>query len=78
MSNDKISVKEKEIVLARLATVSPQLFFSIGGEDKTWSRDAMIEEIRKESDIGREFVAIEFNFMRALKTGQVMNALIRA
>jgi hypothetical protein len=78
MNEEKISIKEKELVLARLATTSPELHFSIGSDDKSWSRNEMIQEIENESSIGKEFVEIEMNFMRALKTGQVMNVLTAA
>ncbi len=67
--------KEKEIIIAQLETVSPELFFSIGSENKSFSKKELIEEINKNTEVGKKFVKSQFDFMRALKDGSLIKTL---
>jgi hypothetical protein len=73
-ADDKIFKKEKELVIARLESLAPDLHFS-SGDFVNLSRDGIIEEIKKDSEIGREFVEMEMQFLRALKNGNLMKEL---
>jgi hypothetical protein len=75
MEQKTITQKEKELVIARLETISPELFFSVGSENKSFSKADLIEEINKNTEIGKNFVKSQFEFLRALKDGSLMNAL---
>lgn len=76
MEEKTISQKEKEIVIARLEVISPEeLFFSVGSDNKSFSKDELIEEINKNTEIGKNFVKSQFEFLRALKDGSLMNVL---
>lgn len=75
MEPKTISQKEKEIIIARLEAVSPELFFSIGSDNKSFSNKELIEEINKNTEIGNNFVKSQFEFLRALKDGSLMNTL---
>ncbi len=76
MFDQNISKKEKELVIARLEVLSPELHFSVGSDSKNLSRDEMIQQIMEDSAIGKEFVKIDLNFLRALKDGSLMKELI--
>jgi len=75
MEEKTISQKEKEVIIARLEATSPELFFSVGSDDKSFSKDQLIEEINKNTEIGNNFVKSQFEFLRALKDGSLMKTL---
>lgn len=75
MKQKTISQREKEVIIARLETISPELFFSVGSGNKSFSKDDLIEEINKNTKIGKNFVKSQFEFLRALKDGSLMNTL---
>jgi hypothetical protein len=72
--NDQF-IKEKELIIARLEIVSPNLHFFEGSDDKSYSRDDMIRLIRNGDPIGLDFIKTEFEFLRALKTGEILRTL---
>lgn len=67
---------EKELILARLEVLSPELHFSDGENKYDLSRDEMIDEIKGNSKIGKEFVATELKFLRAIKEGTINKLLV--
>lgn len=71
-----VSQKEREIILARLEILSPELHFSSGEARRSFSRDEMIERVMAKDDVGDDFVATEFAFLRAQKDG-TLAALVR-
>ncbi len=68
--------KEKRIVIARLELISQDLHFSDGNEDKAYSRNEMIELIEKDDEVGVEFVKTELEFLRAFKSGELIQQLV--
>jgi len=64
-----VSQKEREVVLARLEVLPPELHFSSGEARGSFSRDEMIERVTAKDGIGDDFVATEFAFLRAQKDG---------
>jgi len=76
MEEKTISQKEKEVIIARLEVdSSEELVFSIGLDDKSFSREELIEEINNDTEVGKKFVESQFEFLRALKDGSLMEAL---
>ncbi len=74
MQNNK-NKQEKEIVLARLEVLSPELHFSDGKNKHDFSRNDMIKEVQNDTEVGKDFVATEWKFLRAIKDGTVMRLL---
>ncbi len=72
---EHISEQEKEIIIARLETVSPDLRFAEGGNENAYTRDDMIQLIRGNTPAGIEFVRTEWEFMRTSKDGSLTKAL---
>lgn len=70
-----VSQKEKELVLARLEVLSPELHFSIGSNKESFSRNEMIKQINENTDIGKDFIKVELEFLRAFKSGSLMSNL---
>ena len=69
---------EREIVLARLEVLLPDICFASGSDFKSYSRDMIIEEIKKNSEIGKDFIKTEMEFLRALKNGNLTKRLVEA
>ncbi len=63
------------LVIARLDASSPNLFFSSGNSRETVSRDDMIEHVRNCDDVGRNFIAEQFEFLRAFKDGSLVDLI---
>lgn len=78
MQRREISIKERELIIARLEVQSPELHFSSGDDSKEYTRDQIIEHIKSGDAIGVEFVKTEFEFLRAFKDGTLMNILVQA
>lgn len=76
MENKTILQKEKEVIIARLEAISPELSFSIGGESKSFSKKELIDEINKNTEIGKDFIKSQFELLRALKNGSLMSTLV--
>ena len=61
---------EKEIVVERLRQTPPSFSISLGSKDgKFMNRDDLIEEVKKDSEIGEEIVNIQLAYLRAFKKG---------
>ncbi len=76
MEQRTITQREKELILARLEVISPELFFSVGSDNKSFSRNEMIKQINEDTDIGKDFIKVELVFLRALKDSSLMNSLV--
>ncbi|MEK9167934.1 MAG: hypothetical protein AAB769_01220 [Patescibacteria group bacterium] len=71
-----IAQKEKELVLARLEVLSPELHFSVGADSESFSRDEMIKQINDNTEVGKDFIKVELEFLRAFRDGSLMNNLV--
>jgi len=58
----------KEIVIARLETLSPNKKISIGSSGEL-TRDELIEKVKSGDPIGKKMIQIELEFLRSLKKG---------
>ena len=71
-----IAQKEKELVLARLEVLSPELHFSVGANSESFSRNEMIKQINDNTEVGKDFIKVELEFLRAFRDGSLMNNLV--
>lgn len=63
--------KQKEIirlVTARLSTMPQEAILSIGSYGE-YKRDQLIEEVEKNSEVGKKIVDIQMNYLKMLKEG---------
>ncbi len=54
----------KQLVMARLNAMPPNVSFSIGGFG-TYSRDELIDHVRKGSQVGDATIEMQLHFIRA-------------
>lgn len=76
--NNKIAELERKIIIARLEVADEELCFSSGGNSQTFSRDQLIQHIKDNDAVGKEFVKTEMEFLRAMGNGDLLNTLIGA
>ena len=58
----------KKIVIARLETLPADKKISIGSSGE-FSRDELIDNVMKDTDIGKKMVQVEMEFLTSLKEG---------
>lgn len=71
---NQLKKKEIELIILRLETLSPEVYFSSGNGENI-SRDEMIKHVRANDETGREFIETEMEFLRALKDGKLLKQI---
>lgn len=74
--SESLLKKEIELIVLRLETLPPDIFFYSGNGSQI-SRNEMIEHVTNNDDIGREYIDIEMEFLRALKDGKLMKQMLQ-
>jgi hypothetical protein len=59
----------KKVVLERVGTMPDSLNLAIGSSEIT--KSALLEHVRQQDEIGRQFMEMELEFMRDLGSGAV-------
>jgi hypothetical protein len=70
MSNKEQKVLEeikKETAIERLRQAPPSVKISFGSEGKFMNRDKMIEEIQKNTEIGKRIIKIQQEYLKAFR-----------
>jgi hypothetical protein len=76
-NSDKINEKEelaKQLVLARIDVMPSSFELSIGDKG-TFTKKQIIEEINKNSEVGKQVIDMQLNFIKALSTGKLTQTL---
>jgi replication initiation and membrane attachment protein DnaB len=64
---------KKEIVIERLRQAPPTVKISFGTENgKFMSRDEMIEQVERNTELGKRIVNIQLEYLRAFKKGTLV------
>lgn len=70
-SGRKISDDVRNLVIARLQTMSPKIKISVGAKG-VFNRDDLIAHVKKDDAVGKKIVQIELEFLQSLKEGIVV------
>jgi len=70
----KYSEEIKELVLARIEVMPPNLKLSIGNKG-TFTKEELKEHVIKEDSTGEEIVNMQLNFIKALTSGRLIETL---
>jgi hypothetical protein len=65
-TSHEIDADVKRLVLARLEALPPNIGIAVGS-DGSYTRKQLLKSIEDENEIGKKFVDIELEFLRALK-----------
>ena len=66
-STEKLSPDIINLVIARLKTIPSNAKLSIGGEKEALSAEDLIEEVKKQSEIGKKVIEAQLFFLRSLQ-----------
>ena len=73
--NDSVYKSEKELVMARLEATPQNKKLAIGSRGDFTIKE-LIALVDKDDPIGREFVEMEMDFMKAFKEGKIYDELL--
>jgi hypothetical protein len=68
MNQEEKQKEIKRLVEARLATIPKDAILSVGSYGE-FTRDQMLEEVEKESEIGKKMIEIQVRYLQKLKEG---------
>ncbi len=68
---NEISEEIKELVILRLETLPSDKKISIGSYGE-FSKEELIEHVKKEDDIGRKMIDVEMEFLKAIREGIIL------
>lgn len=72
----EINDDTKELVIARIDLLPPNIKVSIGSEGE-FTKFELIERIRKGDAVGQQIVQMEMSFLRALKEGVLLDEILK-
>ncbi|VVB76779.1 Uncharacterised protein [uncultured archaeon] len=72
--NGQITSDEKELIIARLKVLPSSRMISIGSQG-SFSRDELIQEIEKNSAVGKKIIEVQMKFLTAFKQGKIYRDL---
>ncbi len=67
----EISADIKRLVIFRLETLPSNKKISIGSSGE-FTKEELVEHVKKDTDIGKKIIEIEMEFLRAMKEGIVL------
>ncbi|MBU4245714.1 MAG: hypothetical protein ABIF85_03655 [Nanoarchaeota archaeon] len=65
---DELSEDIKKLVIVRLETLPSNRKISIGSQGE-FTKDELIDHVKKEDSIGKKMIEVELEFLRAIKEG---------
>jgi hypothetical protein len=67
-----VDIDEKQLVMARLETLPSNIGVAVGS-DGNYTKEQLLEHVDQEDEIGVQFIDLDLQFLRALKTGSLFN-----
>jgi hypothetical protein len=67
----------KELVLARISVMPPNLKLSIGSYG-AFNKEELIERVKKGDEVGMQIIKIHMNFINALTSGKLIESINKA
>ena len=62
---------KKEIVIERLLQAPPTVKIAFGSLNEFMDRDELIEQVQKETEIGKRIIKIHLEYLKAFKKGML-------
>lgn len=75
MKNEKeenIEELKKEIVIERLRQAPHSVEIAFGSTSEFMNRDELIEQVQKDTEIGKRIVKIQLEYLKAFKKGTLL------
>ncbi len=62
---------EKEIVVERLRQAPPNVKISFGSVGEFMNRDELIDQVEKETEVGKKIIKIQLEYLKAFKKNAI-------
>lgn len=73
--NNNLEELKKEIVIERLRQAPPNIKISFGmSKGEFMERDALIENVKENTEIGKNIVNVQMEYLKVFKTGFISGA----
>ena len=59
----------KKIVLERVKSMAPNVRIALGSKEGFLNKDQLLDEIKKDTAVGKKIIEIQMRYLRALKAG---------
>ena len=69
---ENIDELKKEIVIERLRQAPPTVKIAFGSLNEFMNRDELIEQVEKETEIGKRIIKIQLEYLKAFKQGMII------
>lgn len=69
--NKELEEIRKELVIERLRQAPPTVKIAFGSLNEFMNRDELIDQVQKETDIGKRIVKLQIEYLRAFKKGML-------
>jgi hypothetical protein len=69
--NKELNELKKEIAIERLRQAPPTVKVAFGSVNEFMSRDELIEQVEKETEIGKRIVKIQLEYLKAFRKGAI-------
>ena len=66
-NKEKVNQDVVNLVIARLKTIPSNAKLSVGNESETLPVEKMIEEVKKQSEVGKKIIEVQLFFLRSLQ-----------
>ncbi len=66
---NNIEMMKKEIVIERLRQAPAKINISFGSSNEFMNRDELIEQVEKETEIGKKIIKVQLEYLKAFKYG---------
>ncbi len=64
----------KELVLARIRVMPPNYKLSVGNQG-TFTKEQLMDNVRKGNDVGKQIINMQMNFIKALTSGRLIETI---
>ncbi len=61
----------KRIVIERVKSMAPNVRIALGSKDGFLNKDQLLDEIKKDTLVGKKIIEIQMRYLRALKEGLI-------
>ena len=69
--NEEIEEIKKELVIERLRQAPSTVKIAFGSSNEFMNRDELIEQVQKETELGKKIIKVQLEYLKAFKKGVV-------